>query len=107
MAAQIRDPQGMLLTPEQRVERARSLLSAAFGLALVNSGWKVHSSPGDFYLDHGDEQLDPYKVMLQISDGVISKEQWGTKCKALGIEGLPLAVARENAGGQLQLSTNP
>jgi hypothetical protein len=40
--------------------------------------------------------LDPHKLMLQISDGIISKEAWATKCKELGIEGLPLTVAPEN-----------
>ncbi len=55
IASKMRDPKGMLLNPEQRVERARSLLSTAFGLALVNSGWKVHSSPGEFHLDWGKE----------------------------------------------------
>ena len=102
IASQIRDPKGMLLTPEQRVERARSLLSTAFGLALVKNGWKVHAGPGEFHLDHGDDELDPHKLMLQISDGVISKEAWATKCKELGIEGLPLAAATENVGAANQ-----
>jgi hypothetical protein len=53
----------------------------------------LHARPGEFHLDHGDEQLDPYKVMLQLSDGVISKEAWSAKCTALGIENIPLAVA--------------
>ncbi|MBZ5616022.1 MAG: M48 family metalloprotease [Acidobacteriia bacterium] len=100
IASQIRDPKGMLLTPEQRVERARSLLSTAFGLALVKNGWKVHSSPGEFHLDQGDEELDPHTLMLQISDGIISKEAWATKCKKLGIEGLPLAIAPEHAAAK-------
>ena len=84
IASQIRDPKGMLLTPEQRVEPARSLLSTAFGLALVNSGWKVHSSPGEFHLDWGDEQIDPHKLLLQISDGVISKRGMGREVQRTG-----------------------
>lgn len=99
IASQIRDPKGMLLTPEQRVERARSLLSTAFGLALVNSGWKVHSSPGEFHLDWGDEQIDPHKLLLQISDGIISKEAWAAKCKELGIENIPLAASAATPAG--------
>jgi heat shock protein HtpX len=93
IAAQIRDPKGMLLTPEQRIDRARSLLSSALGLALVNSGWKVHSRPGEFHLDHGGEQINPHKLILQIADGTISKEAWKAKCTALGIENIPLAIA--------------
>jgi heat shock protein HtpX len=102
IASQIRDPKGMLLTREQRIERARSLLSTAFGLALVNNGWKVHSSPGEFHLDRGDEQINPHRLMLEISDGVISREAWEMKCKALGIEGIPLVVAAESASAAKQ-----
>jgi len=92
----------MLLTREQRVERARSLLSTALGLALVNNGWKVHSSPGEFHLDRGDEQIDPHRLVLEISDGVISKEAWAMKCKALGIDGIPLVIAAESASAAKQ-----
>lgn len=58
-APQIRDPQGILLTPQQRIERARSLLGTALALALINNGWQLHSRPGEFHLDRGNENLDP------------------------------------------------
>jgi heat shock protein HtpX len=74
IAPQIRDPKGMLLTPEQRVARARSLLGTAFGLALINNGWTLHSRPGEFHLDCEEEQIHPYKVIQELSDGAISKE---------------------------------
>jgi heat shock protein HtpX len=97
VAPQLRDPEGMLLTPEQRKGRARYLLSTAFALALVHNGWKLHSRPGEFHLDRGDEQLDPYKLMTQLSDGAISKEAWLTRCQALGIEDLALAKIADNS----------
>jgi heat shock protein HtpX len=98
IASQIRDPKGMLLTPEQRVERARSLLSAALGLALVKNGWNLHATPGEFHLDHGDEKLDPHKLVREISDGIISQQSWTAKCNALGIREIPLAVPVESIG---------
>jgi heat shock protein HtpX len=98
MAPQIRDPRGMLLTPEQRIERARSLLSTALALALVNNGWKLHSRPGEFHLDKGTEQINPYKLMLQLSDGAIAKDAWLTQCRSFEIEDIPLVVASENPG---------
>ena len=104
IALHIRDPKGMLLTPEQRVERARSLLGTALGLALVNNGWKLHSRPGEFHVDWGDEQINPHKLMLQISDGVISKEAWAAKCKTLGIEDISLTIAAECASAAKQES---
>lgn len=90
IAPQIRDPEGMLLTPEQRIERARSLLSVALGLCLVNHGWKLYSNPGELYLVSGNEQLNPLGTLLQLSDGDISKERWMEKCRELGIEGFLL-----------------
>jgi len=98
IAPQIRDPKGMLLTPRQRIEHAHSLLSTAFALALVRNGWKLHSRPGEFHLDQGDEQLDPYKLMQELSDGTVSKDAWSAKFKALGVESIPLAVAAESTG---------
>jgi hypothetical protein len=92
IAPQIRDPKGMLLTPEQRVARARSLLGTAFGLALINNGWTLHSRPGEFHLDREEEQIHPYKVIQELSDGAISKEAWAAKCVKLNIEGVPFAA---------------
>jgi heat shock protein HtpX len=93
MALQIRDPEGMLLTPEQRIARARSLLAMAFARALVNNGWAVHSRPGEFYLDRSGQRLQPFILISQLSDGAISKEVWASRCKELGIESIRLAAA--------------
>ena len=92
IAPQIRDPQGMLLTPGQRVEHARSLVSTAFALALVNTGWKLHASPGEFHLDRDDEQIVPYQLILQLSDGAISKEAWADQCAKWGNENVPIVA---------------
>jgi Zn-dependent protease with chaperone function len=102
IAAQIRDPEGMLLTPEQRVKRARSLLGAALGLALANHGWRLHSAPGEFYLDRDGEQIDPFKLIGQLSDGTVSKQAWAEKCQKMGLDGIPLAAQKtaETASSQ-------
>src|ERR1700722_5053283 len=108
IAPQLRDPEGMRLTPEQRIGRARYLLSTAFALALVHNGWKLHSRPGEFHLDRRDEQLDPYKLMTKLSDGAISKEAWLTKCQARGIEDLPLAkIADDSAETKQEVLSLP
>jgi len=86
----------MLLRRDQRVERARSLLATAFGLALVNNGWTLHSRPAEFHLSRGDEQLDPYKLIQQLSDGAISKEAWAARCRELGIDSLSFASTAKN-----------
>ena len=97
MGPKIRDPKGMLLTPEQREQRARSLLSSAFALALVNHGWTLHSGPGEFYLNRGEEKLNTYDLIRQLSKGAITKEAWAEKCRGLGIENVPLAIPPQDA----------
>lgn len=54
---------------------------------------------GSFISIGGDEQIDPHKLLLQISDGVISKEAWAAKCKELGIENIPLAASAATPAG--------
>ena len=96
IAPQIRDPEGMLLTPEQRVQRARSLLSTAVALALVNHGWRLHAGPGELYLDRDGEQVDPFKVVGQLSDGTVSKQAWAETCTKMKLDAIPLAVTQKN-----------
>jgi heat shock protein HtpX len=92
IAPQIHDPKGMLLTPEQRIERARSLLAMGFALALIRGGAKLCSSPGEFHFELGDEQLNPFELVTKLSDGAISRAAWEEKCRKLGIENLPLGL---------------
>jgi heat shock protein HtpX len=93
IAAYIPDPRGMLLTRQQRTDRARSFLGTAFALALVKNGWLLHASPGEFHLGRGEEKLDPHQLVSQLLEGGISREAWMQKCKTLGLENLPLVAA--------------
>lgn len=96
IAPKLRDPQGMLLTPEQRIERARSFLGMACALALTNSGWALHAQPGEFHLSLGEERFNPYIVVTQLSDGKISKDAWEEQCRKLGIGDIPLVSRVES-----------
>jgi hypothetical protein len=102
IAPRIRDRKGMLLTAPQRVERARQLLSTAVALALIGNGWKLHSRPGEFHLEKNTDQLNPYQLIAELSNGTISNDSWITKCKELGIDSIPLSVAPEKAGAASQ-----
>lgn len=96
IAPRIRDPKGMLLTPGQRIERARSLLSTALDLALIRSGWILQAGPGDVHLmregEQEGEQMSPYKLLTQLSDGRITKDAWTSRCAALGIGDVALGL---------------
>ncbi len=74
------------MNPEQRVQGARTLLGAALALSLIKTGWRLHSRPGELYLTNESEQLDPFKLVLELSDGALSNEDWVEKCRAFGIE---------------------
>jgi Zn-dependent protease with chaperone function len=87
MARAIRDPKGMLLNPDQRAAQVRSLLGTALALTLVNSGWTLHSSPGELHLSRGDEQVNPYDLLEQLSAGTISKDAWAARCRELASRG--------------------
>ena len=92
IAPHIHDPKGMLLTPEQRIERARSLLAMGFALALFRGGAKLCSSPGQFYFELGGEKLNPFELTTKLSDGAISKAAWDETCRKLGIGNLALGL---------------
>lgn len=96
----IRDPKGMLLDPQQRTNRAGYLFGAALALTLVDHGWTLHSGPGIFHLQRGEEQLNPFSVMEQLMAGKLTSQAWIAQCKALQIGQLLLAPA---AAPQLDL----
>jgi len=102
IAPNVRDPEGMLLTPEQRIERARSLVGSAVGLAMVHNGWKLHAGPAVFYLEKEGEQVDPFQVVRQLSEGTLSSTDWKTRCQTLGISDIPVASTKTEAGAASQ-----
>jgi Zn-dependent protease with chaperone function len=82
---QIRDPNGMLLDPAQRVARAHTLFGAALGLRLVAEGWTVHHPPGTLVFERDNWQIDPFELVSQLAGGRFSAEEWAEKLSALNI----------------------
>ena len=90
IGAQMSNPKGMLLTGEQRAKRAAELLGIALGLALVNCGWEIVTTPGRFALRCGDKSLNNMRVVDEMVSGKLTAEAWTAQCRALGIANLPL-----------------
>jgi hypothetical protein len=105
IAANMRDPRGMLLTQEQRVARSRRLVATAFALALVNNGWTLHSLPGVFHLENNGEQLQPFELIVQLSDGAIWSEAWTEMCSKHDIGSIELAPPQAASAGTPPNST--
>jgi len=86
----IRDPEGMLLSPEQRTQRAAFLFAIGLGLSLIDHGWTLHKQPGVFHFQRGEEQLNPFVIVEQLQSGSLSPQDWVLRCRALGIAQIAL-----------------
>ena len=87
---QIRDPQGMLLTPKQRTERAGRILASALALTLLEKGWRLETQPGQFYFHRGNEKINVFALRDELIAGKLSGDAWVWRCSELGINGAPL-----------------
>lgn len=90
MGFHIRDPKGMLLSREQRADRAAGLLGSAFSLALLANGWELHTQPGEFYFQRGAEQLHPFQIVEELRKSALTSETWLERARNLDIEDLRL-----------------
>ena len=97
MGPKIRDPRGMLLTPQQRTQRAGQLLAMALGLALLEKGWTLDAQPGWFFLGKGADRINTFTLMDELVEGKVLPENWVKMCDELGITDLALALPTENA----------
>jgi heat shock protein HtpX len=97
MGSKMRDPRGMLLSHQQRTQRAGQLFGIALGLVLLERGWELEAQPGSFFLAKGADRLNTPTLMDELIGGQISAAEWMEMCKELGIENVELALAAGNA----------
>lgn len=103
IGAHIRDPKGMLLSPDQRTFRAGGLFAGALALAMVRSGWDLEVDPGVFRMRRGDRELNPFQAVNQLMAGKLSREDWVARCSDLGLSSLLLSPhATEDLGRPAQ-----
>jgi hypothetical protein len=85
IGASLRDPKGILLTTEQRTQRARRILSIGLGLVMLESGWELQRSPGVLHLRRGEQTLNPFRLVDQMVQGKLSRDAWAQQCRELGL----------------------
>lgn len=90
IGAQMRDPKGMLLTREQRTNRAAALLWMSLALVLIDHGWDLHTQPGESYLQRGGARVKPPEVIGEMRSGKLSSDAWRAQCQDMGIAELRL-----------------
>ena len=100
MGSRIPDPKGMLLTPEQRSQRAAELLGIALGLVLVDHGWILFAQPGQLCLRRDEEEINPFAMVDDALAGKITREAWIERCQTMGIAGCRLTTPAPAAGSQ-------
>jgi hypothetical protein len=88
IGSRIRDPKGMLLSPEQRTVRAGRLFASALALAMVRNGWELQVGPGLFRLTRGNQEFNPFLAVDQLMTKKLSQEGWTARCQELGISRL-------------------
>jgi DNA-binding transcriptional regulator YiaG len=76
---------GISLDVKARVARAREVLAAALGLALLDGGWSIASGPAAFHVERDGLRVSPWTLVDQLAAGLWSAEQWGNRCDALGV----------------------
>lgn len=86
LAARIPDPKGMLLTREQRSQRAVELIGVALGLVLIHHGWTLVAQPGVFCLKQDADEINS-TIVADVLAGEIVCEAWIERCQGLGIAG--------------------
>lgn len=99
IGSRIRDPKGMLLSPEQRTTRAAGLFAAALALAMIRSGWELQVGPGLFRMSRGDREFNPFLAVNQLIDKKLSREAWSVQCHDLGFSQLVLVPSSPNEQG--------
>jgi heat shock protein HtpX len=94
IGSQMRDPQRMLLNPQQRTRRAGQLVASALALALLDKGWQLESKPGVFYFHRGSEKLDIFAAAADLIAGKTSKDEWIDSCAKWSMSESLLVPAR-------------
>jgi heat shock protein HtpX len=97
LGSKIRDPRGMLLTPQQRTQRAGQLLGMALGLALLENGWQLEAQPGSLFLGKGADRINTSALVDELVEGKVSPEEWRRMCDEWGIADLALALPTGSA----------
>ena len=85
------DPKGNIIDPARINAWATNALYSAFALCLLDHGWTLHSHPGAFYLEQGENRVEPGEVLSSIREGKLVMQGWEQYCKEHGIGDWPLA----------------
>lgn len=85
IGSRIRDPKGMLLSPEQRTGRAAGLFAAALSLSMIRNGWQLNVQPGVFKLTKAGRELNPFQAIEQMRTNKLSREAWIAQCQEFGV----------------------
>ncbi|HEV8113954.1 MAG TPA: M48 family metallopeptidase [Planctomycetota bacterium] len=82
---------GVMMPPPQEQANRVHLRGAAIALALRAHGWVVERELGEATaLSHGDQWIEPFRELSDVSHGKTQPEEWREHCREAGIEGVEL-----------------
>lgn len=97
IGSRIRDPKGMLLSPEQRTVRAGWLFASAIALAMIRDGWELEVQPGVCRMRRGERELNPFALVAELMQKKFSREAWVSKFQEAGLAQAPLLPGEASA----------
>src|SRR5262249_20718989 len=89
----LRDPDGRLLTREERQQFGLRILGTGLALALYQQGWRLCASPGKLELERNGIVVSPFPTVFKLSSGDIAPKDWLEKCRQAEILDIHLAPA--------------
>lgn len=98
IGSRIRDPKGMLLSPDQRTARAAGLFGAALALRLIDAGWQLQVQPAIFHIRRGDKEFNPFDAVNRLMAGKLSRDAWVARCRELEISEFTLLPEADGTG---------
>jgi Zn-dependent protease with chaperone function len=79
------------LAPADAQALARSTLSAALALQMVDAGWTLRSEPGeDVVVARGKDEVDTFSVFSRLDQGQLTAEEWRARLRELGVDAIDL-----------------
>jgi len=88
----IADPEGTLLTREQRTGQARQLIWKSLALKLLDRGWRLEARPGTLLLIKGDQEIIPADLLQSLTCEKVNLDSWSAFCENNGLSDQYLAA---------------
>ena len=97
LARQLKETIDTGVSDEEVASRFSVVIGVAIGMALHQAGWQTHYAPGSpIVMRRGDAHVEPFAVARSLGEGTISRPEWISLCRQLGLPATLIGGARED-----------